>query len=271
MTLVDELYSKIDEGRKGKNTGLKTGLHKLDWYTGGFQKSIYKLWYGQSGSGKSSVVIFSELYRTLKDYPDYPLLHVYFSLEMSSNVLLAKLLSLYLFETYGIELSYMDLMSVRTPISEDIYSYIQQSKYWLESISSKLIIFDKQLSSNSFYSSMMEILKQYGSFDKSEDGRRSIYTPNNDKLIINVIIDHAGLITPSKGRTKKEEIDLLSTYCVRFRELCGISIDFIMQENRNAANIDRQKMQLSEPTLDDSKDRPSIRSFSVSWKLHNQK
>lgn len=254
MTLVDELYSKIDEGRKGKNTGLKTGLHKLDWYTGGFQKSIYKLWYGQSGSGKSSVVIFSELYRTLKDYPDYPLLHVYFSLEMSSSVLLAKLLSLYLFETYGIELSYMDLMSVRTPISEDIYSYIQRSKYWLESISSKLIIFDKQLSSDSFYSSMMEILKQYGSFDKSEDGRRTIYIPNNDKLIINVIIDHAGLISPSKGRSKKEEIDLLSVYCVRFRELCGISIDFIMQENRNAGNIDRVKLNATEPTLDDAKE-----------------
>ena len=30
MSIVEELYSKIDEGREGKNIGLKTGLPKLD-------------------------------------------------------------------------------------------------------------------------------------------------------------------------------------------------------------------------------------------------
>lgn len=30
MNIVDELYQKIDEGKVGKNQGLKTGLSKLD-------------------------------------------------------------------------------------------------------------------------------------------------------------------------------------------------------------------------------------------------
>lgn len=30
MSIVDELYSEIDNGRKGRNLGLKTGLPKLD-------------------------------------------------------------------------------------------------------------------------------------------------------------------------------------------------------------------------------------------------
>lgn len=30
MSNIDELYNKIDEGRSGKNLGLKTGLPKLD-------------------------------------------------------------------------------------------------------------------------------------------------------------------------------------------------------------------------------------------------
>lgn len=96
MSIVDELYSEIDNGREGRNLGLKTGLPKLDWYTGGFQKGVYKLIFGQSGSGKSSYVIYSDLYRILRDYPDRDIVHVYFSLEMSSKVLLAKLLNLYI-------------------------------------------------------------------------------------------------------------------------------------------------------------------------------
>lgn len=264
MNIVDELYQKIYEGKAGRNQGLKTGFPKLDWYTGGFQKGIYKLWYGQSGSGKSSVVIYSEIYRIFRDYPEAKVLQIYFSLEMSSSVLLAKLLSLYLEDEFGIEISYMDLMSVRKPIPEDIYAKVLEAKSWLDSISKKLIIFDKQLNADSFYAAIKEILKQHGQFTIAPDGRKEIYTPNDSELIINVIIDHLGLINPSKGRSKKEEIDLISTYCVRFRELCGISIDAIMQENRNAGNVDRMKMNATEPTLDDAKDSGNpINDFRV--------
>lgn len=100
----------------------------------------------------------------------------------------------------------------------------------------------------------MEILKTKGTFSKTSDNRKTIYTPNDPTEIINIILDHAGLLTPQKGRSKKEEIDLCSAYCVRFREVCQVSIDFLMQENRNAGDINRQKMQLSEPTLDDVKE-----------------
>lgn len=254
MSIVDELYLEIENGRAGKNLGLKTGLPKLDWYTGGFQKGVYKLIFGQSGSGKSSYVIYADLYRILRDYPDKDIMHVYFSLEMSSKVLLAKLLNLYIFDTYGIEISYMTLLSIREKLPDKYYKYIQDSKAWLNSIISKLIIFDKQLNANTFYGSMKQLLKEWGTFDELENGRRLVYTPNNPDRIVNVIIDHAGLLTPTDGRNKKQEIDQASQYCVWFREKCGISIDFIMQENRNASDIDRRKMDLSEPTLDDVKD-----------------
>jgi len=47
---------------------------------------------------------------------------------MSSSVLLAKLLSLYLEDEFGIEISYMDLMSVRKPIPEDIYTKVLDAR-----------------------------------------------------------------------------------------------------------------------------------------------
>ena len=267
MSIVEELYSKIDEGREGKNIGLKTGLPKLDWYTGGFQKGIYKLIFGQSGSAKSSYVIYSDVYRILKDYPDKNILHVYFSLEMSSNVLLSKLLNLYIYEEFGVEISYMDLMSIRTPLSDNIYLYVQKARTWLESIADKFIIYDKQLNADGFYAEMMKILHKYGEFKKNEDGRRTIYIPNDDTLIINVIVDHLGLLTPSKGRDKKQEIDLCSSYCVRFREVCGVSFDIVMQENRNAGGMDRRKADLSEPTAEDIKDETHLKSALLSRKI----
>jgi hypothetical protein len=50
----------------------------------------------------------------------------------------------------------------------------------LDSISSKLLIYDESLSSKSFYKVMMENLETWGTFSKSPDGRRRIYTKNNE-------------------------------------------------------------------------------------------
>ncbi len=254
MSVIDDLYKKIDEGREGKNIGLKTGLSKIDWYTGGLQKSNYKLIFGQSGSAKSSYVIYTDLYRILKDYPNKDIIHIYYSLEMSSNVLLGKLLNLYIAETYGVVISYMDLMSIRKVLSDHYYQYILLAKEWLNSISNKLIIFDKELDSDTFYGSMKELLKSWGTFTWVDNGRRLTYTPKNPERLVNVIIDHMGLLSPKKGRNKKEEIDECSKRCVWFRETCGISFDIIMQENRNAGSMDRRKADLSESTAEDIKD-----------------
>ena len=53
MTNVDFLYEAIDRGREGKNIGLKTGIPKIDSYTGGIQRGNYTLVFGLSGAGKS--------------------------------------------------------------------------------------------------------------------------------------------------------------------------------------------------------------------------
>ena len=58
------------------------------------------------------------------------------------------------------------------------------------------------------YAKIMEFLEEHGAFVDSYDGKRKIYKPKDPSLIVNVIIDHGGLFQPTKGRTKKEEIDL---------------------------------------------------------------
>lgn len=250
MSIVDELYKKIDEGKEGKNIGLKTGIEKLDHYTGGFKKGVYTLTFSKSSVGKTAVIIY-KIYRLLKDYPDKDILFVYFSLELGANILLAKLLSLYIYEQYGYEVTFSELLSFNGALADNVYGCILEAKAWLESVSKKFLIYDTKLSADSFYAEMMELHKKLGTFEKTPDGKRTIYIPKNPDLIVDVVIDHLLLVNPQKGRTKKEEMDLISTYAVRFRELCQTSFDIIMQENRGATSMDRRKAGLEEPTPDD--------------------
>lgn len=250
MSIVDELYNKIDAGREGKNIGLKTGLPKLDYYTGGFKQGVYTLVFSKSSVGKTAIIIY-KLYRILKDYPDKKVKIVYFSLELGASVLLAKLLSLYIYETYNIEITYTQLLSFIDTLPDNIYEYVKASKVWLESVSNKFIILDKQLSSDSFYAEMMKLHQSLGTFTKSTDNNRTIFMPYDPNIIVDVVIDHLLLVSPQKGRTKKEEMDRISTYCVRFRELCGTSFEIVMQENRGSTTMDRRKAGMEEPTPDD--------------------
>jgi glycosyltransferase involved in cell wall biosynthesis len=87
----------------------------------------------------------------------------------------------------------------------------------------KLIIFDKALNRDRFYSSMMGILEQYGKFEESDDGKRRIYLPDNPNKLIIGVVDHVGLSKPKTGANKKDEIDAISAYAVTFRENCGVS------------------------------------------------
>lgn len=253
MTNVDLLFDKIESGRNGKNIGLKTGIPKMDGYTGGIQP-VYTLIFGVSGSGKSALALYSYIYRPLKDYPDKNIKLCYFSLELSAELLLAKLLCLYIYEEFGVIISYTRLMSWSSILTDDEYKYVKRGREWLESINSKLIIYDTALTSKSFYSKVKKILEEEGTFFPSEDGRRTLYKKNDPDQVISIIVDHLNLATAIEGRSKKDEIDLISKYAVTLRNQCGISFFMLMQENRNSASMDRRKAELTECSSEDISD-----------------
>lgn len=110
MNNVTELFKAIEAGRQGKNIGISTGIPKLDSYIGGLQKKTYYLLFSDSGGGKTALILYI-IYRCLMDNPNRKILIEYFSLEMSANKLLAKLMCLYIYEMFGIVISYKKLMS----------------------------------------------------------------------------------------------------------------------------------------------------------------
>lgn len=254
MKLSDTLLKLISRGREGKNIGIPTGSPKMDGYTGGLREKIYTLIFAKSGVGKSSYVLYHHIYRPLKDFPDKNFEVVYYSLELSAEVLMTKLLSLYIWEEYGEIIPYKHLLSWEYPLSDEHYALVVKAKPWIEYVQSRLIIFDKSLSAKSFYASMMKLLEDRGEFVTIDDGKRTIYTKNKEDSLLLTVIDHMGLVRPSDSRTKKQEMDELSSYAVTFREKCRVSFSIVMQENRNSDDFQRNKDGMGMPNESDIKD-----------------
>ena len=204
---------------------------------------------------KTSYALYAYLYKPLMatiNNDNFKVL--YFSLEMNRMSLFIKLLSIYIFETFGIQLSFKKILSRERGyiLDDDSYELVMKCMPWIESISEKVEIYDKNVNANTVYAILKDRLSQIGTFKETET--RLSYTLNNPNLIYNVIVDHVGLLTPSQNHTLKQEIDLFSKYMVFFREKCKISPIVIQQANREQGNIERLKQGRSSFSINDAKD-----------------
>lgn len=269
--ISDILMQEIDRGRQGLNHGIPMGLPKLESVIDGVCQETYTLIISNSGAGKTSLALYAYVYRPLMahlDDDDFKIL--YFSLEMNETSLFVKLLSIYIFETYGIQLSFKKILSRESNyiLSDEHYELIKTCKSWIDKISSKLEIYDKQINANSVYAILNKRLGEIGTFTETEN--RMIYIPNNHNLIYNVVIDHIGLLRPQQGHSLKQEIDLLSSYLVTLREKCKISPVVIQQANREQGNIERFKAGKSAFNINDSKDSGNtVQDCNIMLALYN--
>lgn len=257
MSIVEELWGLIDNGRKGKNVGLKTGLPKLDKVLGGIQMGKYLTVSALSSVGKTSFVLYI-LYRLLKDNTDQNIKAIYWSLELGSDVLLSKLLALYCAEEHGVYLTTIDMFSYESPVSDTNYQVMLKGKEWLKSIEDKLIIIDRGLSARTLYSDTLKIMKQFGTWN--DETKKFVPKDPNQKIF--GVIDHLLLVTPEQGRTLKEEMDLCSSYIVTLKRKLNMSWFVLMQQNRNASSVERRKMDLNEPGLADMMQSSAIANDS---------
>ena len=110
--ITNSLVHQITLGRSGKNWGLSMGMPKLESIIDGVTKGTYTLLFSGTGSGKTSLALYSYIYRPLVEHlHDDNFKVTYYSLEMSSELLFAKLLCMHIFEEYGVELSTKELLS----------------------------------------------------------------------------------------------------------------------------------------------------------------
>lgn len=271
MSVFDKIIQEIDRGREGLNHGIPFGLPKTEDIIDGITKETYTLIISNSGSGKTSLALYAYVYQALKQNLDNNNLKIlYFSLEMNEISLYIKLLSIYIFETYGIELSYKEILSRKKEyiLSPEHYDLVLQCKPWIDKISSKLEIYDKSITAKGMYGVIKSRLAEMGTF--TETDTRMIYTPNNPNLIYEVIIDHIGLLNAPSAKELKSEIDLASRMLVTLRERCGISPVVIQQANRDQGNIERFKQGKSAFSINDAKDSGNtVQDCNIMLALYN--
>jgi replicative DNA helicase len=253
--IVDNLINEINTGRAGKSWGFGMGLPKLEDIVDGVSKGVYYLVFATSGTGKSNFMMHSFIYKPLMEHLDDENFFIsLFALEMKAEIIMAKLLCTHIYENYGVELSFKELLSKKKgyTLSDEYLEIVKECEPWLRKVEQKLFIYDKAISAESFYAVLMKELQKRGRFEETEN--RKIYIPNNPELTHLVAIDHIGLVRCNQGRTKKQEIDLISNYLVTLRNACGISPLVVMQSNRDSTSMDRRKAGFYGPQLSDLKD-----------------
>ena len=261
MGYKNQFYELIDKGREGKNIGLSIGLPKLSSYCDGYVQGTSFLLGAGSGVGKTTFALFTFIYKPLMSFLNDPDMQsrdpywIFFALEMTPEQIYAKLISMYIFEKYGVQLTYKEIFSrgKDTKITDENYQLIKDSEEFLDILDERIIFHDGTLNSEKYKNHVINDLKQFGTFN-GED-----YIPNNPDQIIGIVVDHFSLIRASQGRSKKEEMDLTSSYSVQLRNKCRIVSPInIMQFNRDSGNQERLKQRLQDPTSSDFKDSGAI-------------
>ncbi len=204
---------------------------------------------------KSSFVLYSYVYRAIADHlEDNKLKISIFSLEMAANMLMAKLLSTYIFEKYNIRLSVKQLLSVQKGfiLNDECYEIVKECIPWMQKVESVVTIYDKSATANFIYKSLLTELESRGRFVETE--HRKIYIPNDPELTHIVIVDHIGRLMPNGTNTLKQEMDLASKYLYSLKNRCNITSIVIQQMNRGIQNMDRRKESMLIPLTSDAKD-----------------
>ena len=251
--IVDNLFDTIKRGMLGYTKGLSTGLPKLDKLTYGIQQGWMTLVGADTGAGKSSLVLYTTIYNAYKSYikdPSIPIKFLIFSFEMSAEALLAKMLSMHIYDTYKKVLPYSDILSFNETLSEEDFQMVEKSKTWLTGFTEIATIVDKPVTASGLYGICKEWCKTLGTITQVSEHKEE-FTPFNDKQIPIVVLDHIGLMDISAGKTKKDEMDIAAKHLIYFRNKYKFCVYLIQQLNRNFKQMDRRKSEHAFIQLDD--------------------
>ena len=260
MSGKTRFYKLIEEGRKGNNIGLPIGSPKLELYMDGYLPQSYLIG-GASGTGKSTFALWSLVYCPLiafingfgKERDPY---WVMFSLEMTQEQVYAKLVSMYIYDKYGIQIRFKEMFSRGKDciLSDEHLRYIEEVEDFIDILDERLYFQEGNLTEEIYIKTIKDqVINRFG---KMENGH---FIPNNPLQIIGVMIDHFSLVKASAGRSKKDEMDAISRDSVIFRNTTRIMAPIhVAQFNRGSNSDERLKQGMQDPNQSDFKDSGSL-------------
>lgn len=241
--ITERLFKKIYRGKQGLNKGLSTGFPRLDKFTFGLQRRYHYTIGGDSGAGKSTFALFSYIYKPLVQAlkGEINAHFLIFSFELSSEVLFAKLLSLDLYDTYGIEISYENILSLTSEVDDETLKLIEERKHWLTDAEKLISIVDKSVSPEYVDSVLRMWFQKFGKFKtilNNHGEEQEIYVANDPSQYSIILTDHIRL-TESKGDIKVT-IDDLCKKQIPYRNICEGTFINVQQLNRGFKSMERR-------------------------------
>jgi hypothetical protein len=260
-----KLYHEIKRGMSGKNKGIPMGFKRLNRYIG-IRKSMYYLIGGLTGSGKTSFIDDAFVLNPFDWYYENAIVNqntniklkiIYRSMERNRTYKLAKWLARKIFIDTGVEINVSKLLGwTFESLTEDELALVKKYENYMDAMEQVIEIIDGAENPVGIAKDLKTYAEENGKFEKIPYGQK--YTPNDENLITLVIIDHIGLLRPTKTfPTKKQAIDKMSDECRYYRDTCGFSFVAVSQFNRSIANPMRIKAGDVEPQLEDFKESSS--------------
>lgn len=178
--------------------------------------------------------------------PDTPVSILYFSLEMGPEVLLAKLLSLYIADQYEEIVSYKEILSLGEILDDEKYKIIENARPWLDRAETYITIYDKSVDASTVYTIVRSWASNFGRFEENEYAES--YIPKEESRYKIVVIDHMRLLN---GSDKKTEINKCADFMIKLRDLCNLTVALVQQANRQIKSMDRRTGGFQYLQLDD--------------------
>lgn len=260
--VVKDFFDLVEKGRNGKNEGLPIGLTKLEDYVGDIQGDETILIAADSGVGKSTFTLYSYIYRPIMspecESKDFRI--CMFNYEMTESQILAKLLGIYIYETYGEILTFKDIFSrgkidgEQNILSDEHYKLIIDSTPIIEKFASRIDFFPEAKTFDSYQTTLFNWVSKFGKFENPfSEFTDNTFTPNNPEQVLEVVTDHLNMVSAIPNI--KTTIDNIANCCVSARNMCKIlTFIHIMQLNRGASGDARIRSNLREPQSSDFRD-----------------
>ena len=255
MNLYERVENEVKRGLSGANDGIPIGFPVLNNYIG-LRKKIYTLIFAGSGVGKSSfageayILNPIDWYLLNKNTSPIKLKIHYFSLERNSTYIVCKWLCRKIFLDQGITIPVSKILGwTQTKLTHIEHDYVTFYKDYIGELEEIVTIHDGGINPTGVYKHMKEYATQNGKTEQISEFKK-IYTPNNENLITEYIVDHQSRIRLETGlKTKKDAIDKLSEYLQMGRDYYGFSPLMIAQSGRQLGSLMyNTKLETFEPT-----------------------
>ncbi len=247
--------------------GLDIGLPRFNEYLNNLNKGLTYLIGGRTGSGKSTLVMFIMVRAYLNNLKtDNPirLQFVYYSYELSIDVIEAKLIScfLYIISGYSISISATQILKFGNHSLSDeekalIEPYYEQINSFLSCV--KLMDNDNPTGVYKFLKTKATHCYNKHKLDPNNEYSKTIYTikPEFENVHVVVVSDHEAIQRKERGFSTYENMVKMSDYRVELKnDYNFFTFIPIQQLNKNIVSTDRQKLkgEIIRPQEDDFRD-----------------